>query len=163
MLLPTSIFALKFLEWWYASDFAKHLSRKAAEGLHLPPPVVTGTPENGIKPKPSKMEKDTGEQEGSAENAPIANLSLLPIYTVAAPPSSDLCPICEEEITTATACQTGIVYCYACIHKWITGAHPKQEQFMIGKAGKWESGISRCAVTGRRVLGGTEGLRRVMV
>lgn len=29
--------------------------------------------------------------------------------------------------------------------------------------GKWESGQGRCAVTGRRVLGGTEGLRRVMV
>jgi peroxin-12 len=28
--LPTSIFALKFLEWWYASDFAKQLSRRAA-------------------------------------------------------------------------------------------------------------------------------------
>lgn len=28
---------------------------------------------------------------------------------------------------------------------------------------RWESGKGRCAVTGRRVLGGTEGLRRVMV
>ncbi|KAI4136395.1 MAG: hypothetical protein L6R39_007810, partial [Caloplaca ligustica] len=33
LLLPTSIFALKFLEWWHASDFARQLSRKAAEGL----------------------------------------------------------------------------------------------------------------------------------
>lgn len=32
-----------------------------------------------------------------------------------------------------------------------------------GRAGRWESGKDRCAVTGRRVLGGTEGLRRVMV
>ncbi|KAL8811408.1 MAG: hypothetical protein Q9223_007539, partial [Gallowayella weberi] len=31
LLLPTSIFALKFLEWWHASDFARQLSRKAAE------------------------------------------------------------------------------------------------------------------------------------
>ena len=31
------------------------------------------------------------------------------------------------------------------------------------KVGKWESGKGRCAVTGRRVLGGTDGLRRVMV
>ena len=31
------------------------------------------------------------------------------------------------------------------------------------REGKWESGKGRCAVTGRRVLGGTEGLRRVMV
>lgn len=31
------------------------------------------------------------------------------------------------------------------------------------REGKWESGKGRCAVTGRRVLGGTDGLRRVMV
>ena len=31
------------------------------------------------------------------------------------------------------------------------------------RVGEWESGKGRCAVTGRRVLGGTEGLRRVMV
>merc|ERR1712000_568053 len=42
ILLPTSIFALKFLEWWHASDFSRQLSRKAAEGLELPPPVVSG-------------------------------------------------------------------------------------------------------------------------
>ncbi|KAL8639436.1 MAG: hypothetical protein Q9226_008871, partial [Calogaya cf. arnoldii] len=39
LLLPTSIFALKFLEWWHASDFARQLSRKATEGLDLPPPI----------------------------------------------------------------------------------------------------------------------------
>ncbi|KAL9117333.1 MAG: hypothetical protein Q9187_006129, partial [Circinaria calcarea] len=44
ILLPTSIFALKFLEWWHASDFARQLSRKAAEGLDLPPPVISGLP-----------------------------------------------------------------------------------------------------------------------
>jgi peroxin-12 len=31
------------------------------------------------------------------------------------------------------------------------------------REGEWESGKGRCAVTGRRVLGGTEGLRRVLV
>jgi len=38
ILLPTSIFALKFLEWWHASDFARQMSRKAAENIDLPPP-----------------------------------------------------------------------------------------------------------------------------
>ena len=37
------------------------------------------------------------------------------------------------------------------------------ETIRRGRAGRWESGEGRCAVTGRRVLGGTEGLRRVMV
>lgn len=187
VLLPTSIFALKFLEWWYASDFAKQLSRKAAEGLDLPPPMVAGLPDRGLKgilkggsgagtatgsgsPK-GKGRAAESEEGGSprsrsvsdAENAPIATPSMLPILTVPPPTDSALCPICEDEIATATACQTGIVYCYACIHRWVAGEHPRQEEFMSDKAGRWESGAGRCAVTGRRVLGGTEGLRRIMV
>ena len=40
----------------------------------------------------------------------------------------------------------------------------KSEKGRTGsREGKWESGKGRCAVTGRRVLGGTEGIRRVMV
>lgn len=31
------------------------------------------------------------------------------------------------------------------------------------REGEWESGKGRCAVTGRMVLAGTDGLRRVMV
>ncbi|KAK4129998.1 hypothetical protein BT67DRAFT_248085 [Trichocladium antarcticum] len=178
--LPTSIFALKFLEWWYASDFAKQLSRKAAESLDLPPPVVTGLPPDrpkklggkrtgaaagrGLAPGEDEDEVDAAEAERRArEKAPVAASSLLPVYTVPTPESSALCPICEDDITTAAACQTGIVYCYTCIHKWMTGTHARQEEFMADRAGKWESGEGRCAVTGRRVLGGTEGLRRIMV
>ena len=179
ILLPTSIFALKFLEWWYASDFAKQLSRKAAENLELPPPIISGLPDGGIKGKAAGKSQEGEEgREGEekkrqedddvalAENAPVATPSLLPIFTVPPPAESDLCPICGDEIATPTACQTGLVYCYACIHRWIEGVHPRQEAFMdpaAGREGKWESGKGRCAVTGRRVLGGTEGLRRIMV
>ncbi|KAK4644327.1 ubiquitin-protein ligase peroxin 12 [Podospora bellae-mahoneyi] len=195
LVLPTSIFALKFLEWWYSSDFAKQLSRKAAESLQLPPPGMTTTPKSVSpmkQPPPSLSESsDTPPAEEEwleqlASSAPVASSSLLPIFTAAAIPreedddgeedkkrqeeDSSLCPICQEEITTPTACQTGIVYCYGCIHKWISGANPHQERFMErvekalgGSSRKWESGEGRCAVTGRRVLGGVEGLRRVMV
>ena len=31
------------------------------------------------------------------------------------------------------------------------------------REGKWDSGVGRCAITGRRLLGGREGLRRVIV
>lgn len=31
------------------------------------------------------------------------------------------------------------------------------------REGKWENGQGRCPVTGRRVLGGTGGIRRVMI
>ncbi|CAJ2512351.1 Uu.00g053660.m01.CDS01 [Anthostomella pinea] len=166
VLLPTSIFALKFLEWWYASDFAKQLSRKATENLELPPPIVSGLSALGLKAPRKQKQSNEGEKDTrtpQAEDAPIATPSLLPILTVSAPEDSELCPICEDDITTATACQTGIVYCYVCIHKWLEGMHPRQEKFMADRAGKWESGHGRCAVTGRRVLGGTEGLRRIMV
>ncbi|KAI1264200.1 Pex12 amino terminal region-domain-containing protein [Xylariaceae sp. FL1019] len=171
VLLPTSIFALKFLEWWYASDFAKQLSRKAAENLELPPPIVSGLASLGIKTQQKQNTNDTAQSKTSeiaektplAEDAPIATPSLLPILTVPPADNSELCPICEEEITTATACQTGFVYCYTCIHRWAQGIHPRQEEFMADKADQWESGYGRCAVTGRRILGGTEGLRRIMI
>ncbi|KAI1498718.1 Pex12 amino terminal region-domain-containing protein [Biscogniauxia marginata] len=172
ILLPTSIFALKFLEWWYSSDFAKQLSRKATENLELPPPVVSGLSALGVRIRQrkgrgdgekAKEEEEEKDKTPRTESAPIATPSLIPIFTVPAPEDSELCPICEDEITTATACQTGVVYCYACIHKWLEGNHPRQEEFMADRAGKWESGQGRCAVTGRRVLGGTEGLRRIMI
>jgi peroxin-12 len=165
-LLPTSIFALKFLEWWHASDFARQLSRKATEGLELPPPIISGL--SSLSNIKTKNASPTSKPDIDVpQNPPIASTSLLPIFTVQLPvPSqSSLCPICEQEIQTATACQTGFVFCYTCIHRWILGEHERQEAFMAvsGREGKWESGKGRCAVTGRRVLGGTEGLRRVMV
>lgn len=166
VLLPMSIFALKFLEWWYQSDFAKQLSRKAAENLDLPPPIISNLGRDGAASK-KKDQHDEGDADAdatpSAENAPIAIPSLFPIFTVPFPEDSSLCPICEGDIVTPTACQTGIVYCYACIHKWLEGTHAKQEAFMEERVGKWESGLGRCAVTAKRVLGGTEGLRRIMI
>lgn len=171
IMLPTSIFALKFLEWWYQSDFAKQLSQKAAENIELPPPVIPGASGTAKKPPTARGEKADGgdndegqeEKEPSADDAPVAAQSLLPIYTVAPPEDSSLCPICKDDMVTPTACQTGVVYCYSCIHRWLEGAHPLQEAFMEDHAGSWEDGRGRCAVTGRRVLGGTEGLRRIMV
>ncbi|KAK7981779.1 hypothetical protein PG996_009467 [Apiospora saccharicola] len=195
VLLPTSIFALKFLEWWYASDFAKQLSRKAAENLELPPPVATGLLNcskgnqklnsknnnsnkqdtqngGGDESEKKQQQKPKTPQEEDIEraaSAPIATPSMLPIHVVPAPADSQDCPICEGEIVTPTACQTGVVYCYTCIHRWVEGTHQRQEDFMSGagggvdRLGRWESGEGRCAVTGRRVLGGTEGLRRIMV
>ncbi len=232
LLLPTSIFALKFLEWWHASDFATQLSRKAAEGLDLPPPVVSGLPSNkplgGASaherrqsptavtptttntvslsspapplPPPASPQTPSSSSPANPNNLfkpcpPISSFTQLPILTVPPPrPStSPLCPICLSPVQTPTAAQTGYVFCYTCIFKWVDGSHERQQQFMEGKSGgiegwgdeeeddpedekkaegerrnrsrvgKWESGKGRCAVTGRRVLGGTEGLRRVMV
>lgn len=39
----------------------------------------------------------------------------------------------------------------------------EKETYRETREGKWESGAGRCAVSGRRVLGGVGGLRRVLV
>ncbi|KAI4206756.1 MAG: hypothetical protein LQ346_000945 [Caloplaca aetnensis] len=228
LLLPTSIFALKFLEWWHASDFARQLSRKAAEGLDLPPPIISGMPARkkppnatstneeittsplvntvslSAPPRPQSVQPlshpplPPSTQQPGKPSPPISSLTGLPILTVPAPTAqtSSLCPICLNPIQTPTSAQTGYVFCYTCIFKWVDGSHERQETFMMGgggeecwgddddnefesaeedegpgreaergkgREGRWESGKGRCAVTGRRVLGGTQGLRRVMI
>ncbi|SMY28016.1 unnamed protein product [Zymoseptoria tritici ST99CH_1A5] len=192
LLLPTSIFALKFLEWWHNSDFARQLSKKSNEGLELPPPIISGAPaspaKNEKKIKSSSEKEAPSRRDSGIDGPPISSLTHLPILTVPAPAYStddtanttSVCPICTSEIQTPTACQTGYVYCYSCIYKWVDGTHSRQEAFMEGsgdeadtrgwaeegggsRVNKWESGVGRDAVTGRRVLGGTSGLRRVMV
>ncbi|KAF2204402.1 hypothetical protein GQ43DRAFT_388015 [Delitschia confertaspora ATCC 74209] len=198
ILLPTSIFALKFLEWWHASDFARQLSRKAAENIELPPPILPSLPTStrfaDRKEQVSEKAEKKGEKVVSDTvnriDPPISSMTLLPILTVPAPTTdtSHLCPICTTSITTATASPTGFVYCYTCIHRWVEGEHERQVAFMEGAAGfkqhrdgeeeeeeegwgkeegsregRWESGKGRDAVTGRRILGGTGALRRVVV
>jgi hypothetical protein len=194
ILLPTSIFALKFLEWWHASDFARQLSRKAAESIELPPPILPSLPPSAKQLASKRAEaSEKGRPTSSSSNnpqridPPISSTTLLPILTVPSPPSSQLCPICVTTITTPTASPVGFVYCYTCIHRWVAGEHDRQIAFMEGAAGfrkdeegeevedegwgkeegsregRWESGKGRDAVTGRRILGGTEGLRRVVV
>ncbi|KAF3052647.1 ubiquitin-protein ligase peroxin 12 [Didymella keratinophila] len=202
ILLPTSIFALKFLEWWHASDFARQLSRKAAENIELPPPVLPSLPPSSVSLSKQKNAASGASQNGKSAIAgstasekpdtetpkkkidpPISASTLLPILTVALPSDTTLCPICSTSIVNPTASPTGYVYCYTCIHRWIAGEHERQVAFMEGAAGfdvedtedagwsreegsregRWESGRGRDAVTGRKVLGGTEGLRRVVV
>ena len=220
ILLPTSIFALKFLEWWHASDFARQLSKKATEGLDIPPPVISGLPQKGasggikeptqfprphspttaptntvsLSSPPSNNENPQPPPPPTKHNPPICATTLLPIHTVPAPKpnTSSLCPICLHPTQTPTSAQTGFVFCYTCIFKWVDGSHERQAAFMEGgsgteggwdeeydeeeggrgvkdeekggsREGKWESGKGRCAVTGRRLLAGTDGLRRVMV
>ncbi|KAI9891340.1 MAG: ubiquitin-protein ligase peroxin 12 [Vezdaea aestivalis] len=177
--LPAAVFALKFLEWWHASNFASQLSRKRNEDLDLSPPQVSGAVtrvESG-----SRVSKDAGgEKAGSISSvraSPISASTSLPILTVPLPEAEQgaLCPICSSQLVTPTACQTGYVFCYVCIFKWIEGEHERQIAFMQGgkdeagwgdeegdRSRTWESGKGRCAVTGRKVLGGSGGLRRIM-
>ncbi|KAL3467757.1 peroxisome biosynthesis protein (PAS10/Peroxin-12) [Aspergillus heterothallicus] len=210
--LPASIFALKFLEWWHASDFSRQLARKATDTLELPAPVTKGmVPPSERKQKPSTQKEDPAAASSPSPKSalkssqtkriqpPISASSYLPIFTVPLPPAgsdaASSCPVCLNQLTNPTACQTGYVYCYVCIFHWLNGEHQRQLDFMngdgagapweddlldgedgdgertdagtirVGKSrqGKWESGKGRCPVTGRKVLGGTEGLRRVLI
>ena len=192
ILLPTSIFALKFLEWWHASDFSRQLSRKASEGLELPPPIVSGSnPPTRAKRQTTQNADQNNRPANTKEDPPVSSKTLLPILTVPVPPSSELCPICLHPISTAAACQTGYTFDYRCLYQWLEGSHERQGAFTRGdkmseweddeddrgaardpdergdrqksREGKWESGKGRCPVTGRRVLGGPTGIRRVMV
>ena len=70
------------------------------------------------------------------------------VKVVALPEDSKCCPICKEEITNPTAAQTGYVFCYPCIFKWVS---------------EGGEGEGRCPVTGVKLLTGAEGLRRLMI
>lgn len=238
LLLPASIFALKFLEWWHASDFGSQLSKKTVEGLDLTPPTLphsfsgrsdqvnssngirdqgselaaatpkrsansvalsdtfsppplSGTELSTASAQPTSLDPHDAQTRSTRPSPPISALSNLPIHTVSVPDRgmSNLCPICRHPIQTPTSAQTGYVFCYTCIFKWVDGSHDRQVAFMEGRnigadwgddgahyrndlarqgqeksrEGVWENGKGRCAVTGLRVLGGTAGLRRLMV
>ena len=139
VLLPTSIFFLKFLEWWHASDFARQLSAKTAASIELPPPKP-------VRP-PVHADEEIPEDDAVAQN-------LVKVL----PEAEGACPVCEREITNPTAVQTGYVFCYPCVFRWV--------QDGIGKDGTEdgaEGRIGRCPITGVRLLGGAEGLRRLMI
>ena len=190
--LPASIFALRFLEWWHASDFARQLSRKSIEGIELPPPIISrminlpGVRAIHNVTKASDSESSLTDKSVQAtlpdENyntklslPPISAEAQSRIFTVSLPSSSSLCPICKSRIRTPTAAPTGYVYCYICIYKWVDGSHEDQNAFAEGTKSaegwgedegtaewRWESGQGRCAVTGLKILGGTEVLRRII-
>lgn len=89
------------------------------------------------------MRRDSG-----IAGPPISSITHLPILTVPAPAraidetpnTTSVCPICVSEVKTATAAQTGYVYCYSCIFRWVEGTHPRQEAFMEGSAEEEEEG-----------------------
>ena len=137
ILLPTSIFFLKFLEWWHASDLARQLSAKTAASIELPPPAG---------PKPPLAPAPDSEEDGVVKKLVKAKEA----------EESDLCPICDREITNPTATQTGYVFCYPCVFKWVQDGDGPGFEGDDGRKG-------RCPVTGVQLLGGTEGLRRLMI
>lgn len=70
--LPTSMFLLKFLEWWYSSDFARQMSRKSRgldESLNVPESAEPAVGGNGTSAKEcplcgEEMENPTAIETG---------------------------------------------------------------------------------------------------
>lgn len=94
--LPTSMFLLKFLEWWYASDLARQVSKKARGDLieGLPPPL------NKLEVKANIDEVTEKKSKTFLESSS----------------SSSKCPLCDKGIENPTLIETGHVFCYRCIY-----------------------------------------------
>lgn len=151
--------------------------------------LVTSTKDLKSALKTHNRPKPFQPPVSSTSYLPIFTVSLPPVDSE--DNGDSICSICFGPLANPTACQTGYVFCYVCIFHWLKGEHQRQIDFMNGedtktpweeeeegdsdnqskaasghgqsREGKWESGKGRCPITGRRVLGGTDGLRRVLV
>lgn len=176
LLLPTSIFALKLLEWWHATDFGRQITLRAEEGYELPPPTSANPTWNAEELNAQNTDMTdpsvTKHRQRDTELSPAAEAryslhSERRILTVPLSPDSSLCSICLWPINTATATQTGYAFCYTCIFKWIEGSHTQQlkalEDHNPAHSEAMEDGHGRCPITGKLLLGGTNGLRKIIV
>lgn len=91
--LPTSIFLLKFLEWWYSSDFAHQISKKSR---------TIGPNGDETLPVPSQ------DYRGKELPEDIS--------------TKGLCPLCKVPITNPAIIETGIAFCYPCVYKHLSEA-----------------------------------------
>lgn len=93
--LPTSMFLLKFLEWWYASDLARQVTKRARGDLleHLPRP----SQDYGVESRQKYQQLGHGQ----------------------------VCPICGKEMENPTVIETGYVFCYRCIYNHLDSANRK--------------------------------------
>lgn len=124
--LPTSMFMLKFLEWWSGSDLAHRLVSKSRGALDdsLPTP----SPLKELKASDSNEDDDEEATEKPKHSQDTANLVR----------DTSLCPLCGELVTNPTVIESGITFCYPCIYKHLENSDR-------------ETG-GHCPVTGQRLL-----------
>ncbi|ODV83336.1 hypothetical protein CANARDRAFT_30106 [[Candida] arabinofermentans NRRL YB-2248] len=129
-ILPISIFLLKFLEWWNSSEINKNMKRdNVMDKVPVVPKLIT------------------------SELSKIKKVNKL-LKT-----NSSKCPICHEEIHNPAVIETGFVFCYTCIYKYL-----READELTG---------GRCPVSGKRLLGckysrsskewKVNGVRRLMI
>lgn len=93
IVLPTSIFFFKFLEWWYSSDYAR--SRRGGSGQGASDPPVK--PPRPLDPHPRGVLADEEEKLAPGQ-----------------------CPICRTQPqANPTALPTGWVCCYKCAFAYV--------------------------------------------
>ncbi|KAI7869889.1 Pex12 amino terminal region-domain-containing protein [Spinellus fusiger] len=104
VLLPMSIFFFKFLEWWYASEFA-HGNNKSTQN------TVTMAPPQPIE----------ASHELSKRITPCMYSTLQPDPRgIALPITPNTCPLCLcQPIVNPTALFSGYVFCYTCIYRYV--------------------------------------------
>lgn len=102
ILLPLSIFFVKFLEWWYSpTSPARVLHSKADNGPLLPQPKVLKPHSNGILgAHPHEIYARKRKQEGLDGTPPL---------------KYGICPLCDGPLANATALPSGYVFCYKCV------------------------------------------------
>lgn len=131
--LPTSMFMLKFLEWWSGSELAHRLAAKSRGG---------GLADDSL-PIPR-----TEADEVTAKDADQGRMR-----------DSSLCPLCGEKITNPTAIETGVVYCYTCIFRHLEGA----DRETGGHCPVTGQRLLQCSYSVEKESWEVGGLRRIMV
>ncbi|KAK9457534.1 Pex12 amino terminal region-domain-containing protein [Dipodascopsis uninucleata] len=127
--LPMAVFALKFTEWWYASDFARQLSQSTR------------------RQRASIQDDDADLILNNKADQNIKNPCVLdPPIRINSPENNDakekntaLCPLCSSEINNPAIIETGKVFCYNCIYSYISNT-PQ------------DASCVRCPVTNQRLL-----------
>ncbi|RKP15308.1 Pex12 amino terminal region-domain-containing protein [Piptocephalis cylindrospora] len=87
--LPMGVFFLRFLEWWYASDYSRALSTRP-----IPPP-----------PSPL-LPASSSDEDTEGLHVPL-------------PEDPKTCPLCQKPRVNPAALPSGYVFCYPCIWKWV--------------------------------------------
>ncbi|EGG13001.1 uncharacterized protein MELLADRAFT_87096 [Melampsora larici-populina 98AG31] len=94
--LPCSIFAFKFLEWWYSPSNIRRTRTfgmsDEAQDLYIKPPV-------SLRPHPEGVLSKEGK--------------LIPVR-------KGHCPICRSVLVNSTAFPSGWVCCYKCAHSYVS-------------------------------------------
>lgn len=158
-LLPASIFFFKFLEWWYSSENPRRTRGGGAGGqgnengggVAFGPPKVLLPSEKGVVHRRPASWKDpqvtiTPPAEDDEDDDQPPAYSSSPADGSVPPPKilHNSCPLCgTTPMNNPAVLPTGYAFCYTCINPYVEAK-------------------GRCPVSGKRVIDGVDGVRRVV-